>query len=251
MVMKQGENTTMGVLMIDFNPVVREGLQSILAKDRGIEVMGDVPNGHEALLHIKRTNDEGRSVDVVLTETRNGEMDGVQATRLIKDEFPEVAVLVLTENINDSYVIDAIHAGAGGYIFLKDMSPQTLLQSIHRVVEGGTQMKTELLHTAVENLIQNGRKTLAERTAEAAHLTEREVDVLRLLGNGDSNKTIAETLGITLDTAKKHIRNVIEKLQARSRTHAAIIAAQAGRVGNPINGLSSVLEAKSETGAVA
>jgi DNA-binding NarL/FixJ family response regulator len=162
----------------------------------------------------------------------------VQATRLVKDEFPEIAVLVLTESNNDSYVIDAIHAGAGGYIFLKDMTQEILLQSIHRVGEGIMQMKTELLHTAVENLIQNGRKTLAERTAEAAHLTEREVDVLRLMGNGDSNKVMAETLGITLDTVKKHVRNVIDKLQARSRTHAAIIAAQAGIVGNPIGHIS-------------
>jgi DNA-binding NarL/FixJ family response regulator len=175
----------------------------------------------------------------------------VQATRLIKDEFPEIAVLVLTENLNDTYVIDAIHAGAGGYIFLKDMSPEKLLQSIHRALEGGTQMTTALLRTAVENLLQNGRKTLAERTAEAAHLTEREVDVLRLMGNGDSNKIIAATLGITLDTTKKHVRNVIDKLQARSRTHAAIIAAQAGIVGNPINGLAPVLEAQAEPGSVA
>jgi DNA-binding NarL/FixJ family response regulator len=158
----------------------------------------------------------------------------VQATRLIKDEFPEISILVLTENLNDTYVIDAIHAGAGGYIFLKDMTPEALLQSIHHVVEGGMQMKTELLHTAVENLIQNGRRTLAERTTQAAHLTEREVDVLRLMGNGDSNKVMAETLNITLDTVKKHVRNVIDKLEARSRTHAAIIAAQAGIVGKPV-----------------
>ncbi|MDO8635565.1 MAG: LuxR C-terminal-related transcriptional regulator, partial [Dehalococcoidia bacterium] len=98
------------------------------------------------------------------------------------------------------------------------------------------------------NLLQNGRKTLAQRTAEAAHLTKREVDVLRLLGNGDSNKIIAETLGITLDTVKKHARNVIDKLQARSRTHAAIIAAQAGIVGNPV---SSVVAAQFEPGSVA
>ena len=159
----------------------------------------------------------------------------MQATRIIKDEFPDITVLVLTENLNDSYVIDAIHAGAGGYIFLKDMSPEVLLQSIHRVVEGGTQMTTILLRAAVENLLQNGRKTLAERTAEAAHLTEREIDVLRLLGNGDSNKIIGTTLGITLDTTKKHVRNIIDKLQAHSRTHAAIIAAQAGIVGNPVS----------------
>jgi DNA-binding NarL/FixJ family response regulator len=247
----RAELKTVRILMIGFNPVVREGLQAILAMDYDIEPVPDAVDTDQALLQLKQASDRGRPIHVVLTETRNGKVDGVQATRLIKDEFPEVAVLVLTENLNDSYVIDAIHAGAGGYIFLKDMSPEVLLQSIHRAVEGGTQMTTELLHTAVENLLQNGRKTLAERTTEAAHLTEREVDVLRLLGNGDSNKIIATTLGITLDTTKKHIRNVIDKLQARSRTHAAIIAAQAGIVGNPINGLAAVVEAQSKMGSVA
>ena len=251
MAVKKCESDMLRVLMIDFSPVVREGLQAILTKDERIEFIGDVPNGQEDLQHIKRADNHGQPVKVVLTETRSDKVDGVQATRLIKGEFPEIAVLVLTENLNDSYVIDAIHAGAGGYIFLKDMSPEALLQSIHRVVQGGTQMKTELLHTAVDNLIQNGRRTLAERTAEAAHLTAREVDVLRLLGNGDSNKTIATTLNITLDTTKKHVRNIIDKLQARSRTHAAIIAAQAGIVGIPVNATAPVFEAQSETASVA
>jgi DNA-binding NarL/FixJ family response regulator len=248
MTAKQRKSEMLGVLMIGFSPVVREGLQAILIKDGRIEVIGDAPNGHEALLHIKRTCDRGRSVKVVLTETRSAHMDGVQATRIIKDAFPEIAVIVLTENLNDTYVIDAIHAGAGGYIFLKDMTPEALIQSIHRVAEGGTQMSTELLHAAVDNLIQNGRKTLAERTADAAHLTAREVDVLRLMGNGDSNKIISANLGITLDTTKKHVRNVIDKMQARSRTHASIIAAQAGIVGKPV---TPVLEAISEPALVA
>jgi len=244
---KEHKPQNVGVLTIGFSPVVREGLQAILAKDDSIKVIGDAQDGHAALLQIKQAHDRGRPVNVVLTESRNDKVDGVQATRLIKDEFPDIAVMVLTENPNDSYVIDAIHAGAGGYIFLKDMSPEALVQSIHRVVEGGTQMTTALLHTAVENLIQNGRKTLAERTAEAAHLTEREVDVLRLMGNGDSNKIIAATLGITMDTAKKHVRNVIDKMQARSRTHAAIIAAQAGLVGNPV---AHILQVQSGPGTV-
>lgn len=222
------------VLVVNFSPVVREGLQAILAQDESIEMAGHVTNGDEAVAQIRRGYGRGRPINVVLTETRNGHMDGVQATRQIKEEFPDTAVLVLTENINDAYVIDAIHAGAGGYIFLQEMTSSILLQSIHRVVEGGTQMTTALLRNAVENLLQNGRKTLAERTAEAAHLTEREVDVLRLMGNGDSNGVIAADLGITMDTTKKHVRNVIDKLQARSRTHAAIIAAQAGLVGNPV-----------------
>ena len=237
MAVKPNMSEKLGVLTIGFSPVVREGLQSIMAKDERIKVVGDAKDGDEALQNIKRARDRGQTINVILTETRNGKADGVQATRMVKDMFPEIAVLVLTESLNDSFVIDAIHAGAGGYIFLKDMTPEVLLQSIHQVIEGVTQMKTELLHTAVENLIQNGRKTLAERTTEAAHLTEREVDILRLMGNGDSNKTMAETLGITLDTVKKHVRNVIDKLQARSRTHAAIIAAQSGIVGNPITHL--------------
>jgi DNA-binding NarL/FixJ family response regulator len=234
MEIKENQNKKLGVLLIGFSPVIRQGLQSILSKDAGIEVIQDALDEAEPILRIKRASDRGRPVSVVLTESRNGKVDGVQVTRLIKDKFPDIAVLVLTENLNDSYVIDAIHAGAGGYIFLHDMSPEMLLQSIHQVVQGGTQMTTSLLRTAVENLIQNGRKTIAERTTEAAHLTGREVDVLRLMGNGDSNKIIAETLNITLDTTKKHVRNVIDKMQARSRTHAAIIAAQAGIVGKPV-----------------
>jgi len=224
----------LGVMLIGFNYVVHEGLQAILSRDESIGIVGDATDEHQALEQIKIARNRGLKVDVVLTETRNEKLDGVQATRTIKDEFPEIAVLVLTENLNDSYVIDAIHAGAGGYIFLKDMTPTGLIQSVHRVVEGGTQMTTALLHIAVENLLQNGRRTLAERTAEAAHLTEREVDVLRLMGNGDSNKTIATALDITIDTVKKHVRNVIDKLQARSRIHASIIAAQAGIVGVPV-----------------
>jgi DNA-binding NarL/FixJ family response regulator len=169
-------------------------------------------------------------------------LDGIQTTRLIRKQFPEVAVLILTENTNDSCVVEAIHAGAGGYIILKDLEPAELLRGIQRVVEGNMQMKTELLHTAVKNLIQNGPQTREKQVIEEAHLTQREMDVLKLLGNGVTNKTITETLGITLDTTKKHIRNVIDKLQARSRTHAAIIAAQAGIVGNPVNGLAFATE---------
>jgi DNA-binding NarL/FixJ family response regulator len=230
----QHEYKKLGVLLINFSPVVRAGLQAILSKDERLKVLGAVQNEQQVIEFIKEAINRGQPVNVVLTETRSTNVDGVAVTRLIKKEFPDVAVLVLTENPNDSYVIDAIHAGAGGYIFLKDMSAELLLQSVHGVVEGGTQMTTALLRAAVENLIQNGRRTLAERTTETAHLTEREVDVLRLMGNGDSNKIIADTLGISLDTTKKHVRNVIDKLQARSRTHASIIAAQAGIVGNPI-----------------
>ncbi|MDO8531063.1 MAG: response regulator transcription factor, partial [Dehalococcoidia bacterium] len=105
---------TLRVLLIGFNPVVREGLLAILSKDERISVMGHYEDGHAALLQMKRASAQGQPIDVVLTETRNSHVDGVQATRLIKEEFPAVAVLVLTEFDNDSNVIDAIEAGAGG-----------------------------------------------------------------------------------------------------------------------------------------
>ena len=146
MAITQPKSEKLGVLTIGFSPVIREGLQAMMAKDERLDVVGDVPDGYDGLLFIKRASDRGQTVNVVLTETRIGERDGVQATRIIKDEFPEIAILVLTENMNDSYVIDAIQAGAGGYIFLEDMTPEALLQSIYRVVEGGVQMKTELLY---------------------------------------------------------------------------------------------------------
>ena len=225
---------TLNVLLIGFSPVVREGLQAILAKDDGISVTGHFEDGQQALLHMIRATRKQPTIDVVLTETRNQRVDGVCAIRLIKDKFPAVAAVVLTEFDNDSNVIDAIQAGASGYIFLKDMTSETLLQSVHRVVEGGTQMHTDLLRKAVDALIQNGRKTLAERTTEAAKLTPREVDVLRLMGNGEANKGIAQSLSITVDTTKKHVQNIIGKLGVRSRTHAAIIAAQSGIIGNPV-----------------
>ena len=97
MAVKKNANEKLGVITIGFSPVVREGLQSIMAKDVTIEVLGDASDGNEGILRIKRARDRGQTVNVVLTETRNGKVDGVQATRIIKDSFPEIAVIVLTK----------------------------------------------------------------------------------------------------------------------------------------------------------
>jgi len=104
----QPKSDKLGVLMIGFSPVVRVGLQAILVKDKKLEVIGDTPDGYDALLYIKRLHDRGKAVNVILTETRNSGLDGVLATRVIKDEFPEIAILVMMDNLNDTYVIDGL-----------------------------------------------------------------------------------------------------------------------------------------------
>ena len=222
------------VLIVDFNIVVRAGLEAILAKDATIELAGAAANIEEALTQLRTAAAHARPVSVVLTQTRTKALDGVELTRLVKQEFPTVAVLVLSEKANDTHVIDAIQAGAGGYIFLNEIAPAALLQSIHQSVQGGTQMQATLLRRAVDTLLENGRRTLAQQTTAAARLTGRDVDVLRLLGNGDSDKVIGERLTMTQVVVKQHVRSVIAKLHAGTRARAAIIAAQAGVVGNPI-----------------
>ncbi|MBN1191298.1 MAG: response regulator transcription factor [Dehalococcoidales bacterium] len=233
--MKKERANSLNVMLVGFCPVIREGLKKFLTQDPKIKLTENILDGQQALLRIRQSHREGSPINVVLTETRTSTYDGVAVIKLIKDAYPEIAILALTENSNDSYIIDAIHAGASGYIFLKDMTQETLTESIWSVLEGGTQINVKLLKAAIDDLLKNGRKSQAERTTEGAHLTEREVEVLRLLGNGFSNKQIAESLSITLDTTKKHIRNVIDKLQVHGRTHAALIAAQSGLVSTKPN----------------
>lgn len=229
--MKNEQVKTLKILLVGFSPVIGRGLKSFLAEDPNIKLIDYAEDEQQALSLVKKASQSQDHFDVVLTETRTNTYDGVVFTKRIKDESPQVAVLALTENSNDSCIIDAIHAGASGYIFLKDMSPESLIKSIWEILEGGTQIKVQLLKEAVDDLLQNGRKTLAERVILADHLTEREVEVIRLLGDGQSNKQIADSLGISLATTKKHVRNIIEKLHAHGRTQAALLAAQAGIVG--------------------
>lgn len=123
--------------MIGFSPVICEGLSAILTKDPAIEVSGVAADASAALRQLRQAASDRRPINTALTETRNANINGVEVTRLIKESYPTTAVLVLTEHHNDAHVIDAIHAGADGLMFLKDMSASVLLESIHRVAEDG------------------------------------------------------------------------------------------------------------------
>lgn len=225
-----GDPETIRVMLINFSFVVGAGIKTMLAKEKDVELVEDAFDEGRYLLQLRSASEHGVPVHVVFIEIRPGDFDGLAATKLIKKQFPDVSVILISEQEDYSNVIEAIRAGAGGYMFLKDVSIRNLSESIHWIVEGGTRVNTALLRKAVEDLIQKGTNTPEKGIVEAGHLTEREMSVLRIIGNGASNREISEALGISLDTAKKHTSNIVKKLEARNRTHAAIIAAQAGIV---------------------
>jgi RNA polymerase sigma factor (sigma-70 family) len=213
------------VLIVDDHPVVREGLHAMLSTDRNIEVVGESCDGAEAVTMV-----EEKEPNIVLMDIRMPNMDGVQATRRIKHQSPSTAIIVLTMYDSDAYVVDAMRAGASGYL-LKDASRELVLDTIRAVNSGATLIKTSLLSDAISSLVQSqkGRQETAASSAEdVEQLTPREREVLKLAAVGYSNKDIAKELNITQDTVKKHMQSILGKLHASSRIHAAIQATRAG-----------------------
>ena len=161
-------------------------------------------------------------------------MDGLAATRKIKERFPRVAVVILTLYNNEQYVVEAIKAGAAGYL-LKTSTRDEISSTIHEVNSGGMLIRSSTLHKALAGTVESasgGRyatQTWGEG-GEVERISPRELDVLRLVAEGMTNKDIGSTLYITEDTAKKHVQNIIAKLQVSDRTQAAVKALRLGLV---------------------
>jgi len=213
------------VLIADDHPVVREGLRAMLMTDQNIEVVGESGDGAEAVKMVTE-----KKPNVVLMDIRLPNMDGVEATRRIKDKRPATAVVVFTMYDNGAYVIDAVRAGASGYL-LKDTSRELLLHTIRAVNSGATLIKTSLLSEAISSLVQpqKAHQERAESSVDGVEpLTPREREVLKLVAAGYTNKEVGRKLSITEDTVKKHMQNILAKLHATSRIRAAIEATRAG-----------------------
>jgi DNA-binding NarL/FixJ family response regulator len=214
------------VLIVDDHPVVLEGLRTMLSTDRNIEVVGEAGDGAEAVAMV-----EDKEPNVVLMDIRMPNMDGVQATRRIKHQSPSTAVIVLTMYDTDAYVVDAVRAGASGYL-LKDATREMVVDTIRAVNSGATLIKTSLLTEAISSLVQSqkGRQPVEAGSPQEGmeQLTAREREVLKLAAVGYGNKDIAKELNITQDTVKKHMQSIMGKLHASSRIHAAIQATRAG-----------------------
>jgi DNA-binding NarL/FixJ family response regulator len=203
------------VLIVDDHSVVREGLRMFLARDPDIEVVGEAADGDEAIEQARQLRPHVVVMDLLLPV-----LDGMTATRTIRNELPETEVLALTSVLEQTSVAEAIRAGAIGYL-LKDARAVEIRTAIKAAAAGqvhlSPQVSTYLLNTV----------RMPERPEP---LTPREMDVLRLLAQGCSNKEIARTLQLVEETVKFHVRHILAKLSVQSRTQAVLAAIRLGLV---------------------
>jgi NarL family two-component system response regulator LiaR len=209
---------TIQILIVDDHSVVRQGLRMFLSLDPELEVVGEASNGAEGLQLARELRPH-----VVLMDLLMPVMDGVAATAAIRSELPEVEVVALTSILEDTSVFGAIRAGAIGYL-LKDTEAEELCRAIKSAAAGQVQLSPQ----AAARLM---REVRLPESPEA--LTQREIEVLRLLAHGLANKEIARELGIGEKTVKTHVSNILSKLGVLSRTQAALHAIQTGLVAVP------------------
>lgn len=211
------------VLLVDDHTVVREGARTMLSGSPDIVVVGEASSGEEALQRVQEL-----APHVVLMDIRMPGMSGTEAARRIKSASPTTSVIMLTMYDSDMYVVEAIQAGAAGYL-TKDVSRELLCHAVSSVVDGGTIVRSGLLRraiTALQSASAGGNEKAAVSLLE--HLTPRERDVVRLLAQGYGNKELCQELHLAEVTVKKHVQNVIQKLGVSDRTHAAIQAVRLG-----------------------
>jgi len=206
------------VLITDDHAIVRKGIRALLATERDIEVVGEAGDGAEAVAQARALRP-----DVVLMDLVMPKVDGIEATRRITTELPEVHILVLTSFAADDKVFPAIKAGALGYL-LKDTGPNELVQAIRQVHRGQPSLEPSIASKVLYELAHPAAK--APPTAEP--LTGRELEVLRLVAQGLSNREISDRLVITELTVSTHVSNILSKLHLASRTQAALFALKEG-----------------------
>ncbi len=196
------------ILIVEDQRIVREGLIALLEDEAEVEIVGEATNGQEALDLYARLQP-----DVTLMDLQMPVVDGPEATRRIREHNPQARILVLTTYGTDEFIFNALRAGAQGYL-LKDASAAELMAAIRAVHAGQTQLAPEVAARLVAGVSAGGPEAL----------TTRELDVLRLMGQGRSNNEIALELGIAPRTTKVHVQNILGKLGATNRTEAVSIA---------------------------
>src|SRR6478752_3124520 len=207
------------ILIVDDHELARGGLHTMLSGEPDLEIVGEAENGERAIKLC-----ELLTPDLVLMDVRMPGMDGIAATAAIKQSSPGASVLMMTLYLDHDYLFQAIKAGAAGYV-LKDATRRELLTAVRRVLEGETALDSALAMKLLSRLSQEKE----EHEAQAIDpLTPRELEVLQLVVEGQTNHEIASALGIGTGTVKSHVEHIIAKLGAADRTQAAVRAVQLG-----------------------
>ena len=216
------------VLLADDHVLFRKGLASLLSSREDIQVVGEANDGYEAL-------EQARELlpDLILMDIKMPRCDGLQATRLIKQEMPYVKIVMLTVSDDDNSLFEAIKAGAQGYL-LKNLEPEDLFEMLAGVSRGEAPI-SRLMAAKILNefAAQNKRPEPSTTPNPAAILSAREKEVLQLVVKGATNKEIASELCITENTVKNHLRNILEKLHLENRVQAAAYAVREGIIKPP------------------
>ena len=215
---------TIRVVVVDDHAVVRRGLFEFLGGEPDLEVVGDAAGGPQALELLDRLDADGAPPDVVLMDLQMEPVDGIATTREIRKRFEAVEVVVLTSFGEDERVHAALEAGASGFL-LKDADADEVAVAVRAAHRGELQLDPAIARRLTAWLRSSPRDDGAE------DLTSRELEVLRLLGAGETNKGIGAALGITERTARTHVSHILSKLGLRSRTQAALWAAREGLAG--------------------
>src|SRR5271157_992473 len=221
------------ILLVDDQTLVRQGIRLLLEIEPDIQVVGQASNGREAVQQAQVLHP-----DVILMDIRMPEMDGVAATREITARFPEIGVIILTTFEDDEIVFDGLKAGARGYL-LKDISSEEMADAVRQVAAGGALIQPSITRKVLSEFSRlasansslpssKTEKTSSKHAILPEQLTEREMDVLKAIASGLSNREIAERLVITEGTVKNHVSNLITKLQVRDRTQAVLKAQELG-----------------------
>jgi two-component system NarL family response regulator len=214
------------VLIAEDETIVRHALGQLLDAEADIEVVGQAPNGEAAVVAARE-----RRPDVILMDISMPKMDGIEATRQIKEQMPECAVVILTIYDDDEKLFDAIKVGATGYV-LKDAPLEQTTEAIRAAARGEGFLQPVLVSRVMAEFARiSGLRAAAKEVF--AELTRREMEVLELLGNGLRNRQIAERLFISEKTVKNHISSILSKLQVNDRTEAAILATRHGLTDTP------------------
>jgi DNA-binding NarL/FixJ family response regulator len=217
------------VLIADDQALVRVGLRKILDNEPGVRVVGEAADGHDAVAAARTLQP-----DVILMDIRMPVLDGIEATRRIVGDRPKTRVLILTTFGLDTYVYEALRAGASGFM-LKDAPPEEITAAVRIVARGEALLAPAITRTVIEEFTRTPAAAISAPPPAVSDLTPREREVLDLLARGLSNPEICQQLVISEATTKTHVARILQKLELRDRVQAVIYAYETGLVRAGVN----------------